>query len=198
MPLEALGATVADHDEQPGARPSPLESALARVSDLHGAVEAGPDGLEGISPELAKRLRLLIESLDKVDAGLEIQMSLSDGSERRPSLTRRGREHGRALFAPKVETAIETIVGVLAAVEISDEFAKILVRPGGKKRAIPIVRVPADIAKRDIDWDVSLRILVRTEQSQDRFEGRKRREHQFIRLIAPEEPQPIELGWLPS
>lgn len=194
LPLEPFGAAVADQDELPGALPSPLESALVRVSDIHDAVEAGPDELNSMTADLAKRLRLLIESLDKADAGLEIKLSRTDGSERRSSLTRRGRENGKRIFARKVETTTQIMAGVLAAVEVGDEFAKIEVRPGKRKKTIDIVRVPADIAKRDIKWDVPLRILVRTEQKSDRFEAQKQVEHQFIRLIGHDEPLPLEIG----
>jgi len=194
LPLEPFGAAVADEDELPGALPSPLESALVRISDIHDAVEAGPDHLDTMTAELAKRLRLLIESLDRADAGLEIMLSRTDGSERRSSLTRRGRENGRRIFARKVETKTEIMAGVLTAVEIDDEFAKIEIRPGKRKKTISIARVPSDLAKRDIKWDVPLRILVRTEQSSDRFEAQKHVEHQFIRLVGHDEPLPLEVG----
>ncbi|MGW4367804.1 hypothetical protein ACWEKT_19370 [Nocardia takedensis] len=193
LPLEPFTAAVADQDQLPGALPSPLEAALIRVSDVHDAVEAGPDGPNGMSAELAKQLRLLIESLDHADANLEIMLSRTDGSERRSHLTRRGRANGRTMFGRKIETNTEIVAGVLAAVEVRDELAKIEVRVG-KRKTILIERVPADVAKRGIEWDVPLRILVRTEHGSDRFDAQKNVVRQFIRLVGHEEPLPLGIG----
>ncbi|MBF6299582.1 hypothetical protein IU459_18840 [Nocardia amamiensis] len=191
LPLAPFAAATPPEAELPIAGPSPLEVALVRVLDLHDFLERDdiPEDrfADHLPTTLAHRLRLLIESLDKADAGVEIDLSQHNGRRRKSRLTSRGRSRANRLFEPHGTVEVETKAGYLAGVALGKEFAQVQLRQN--KRKIEIVEVPLDKAKA-LPWDVYLRIEVRTVKSSDRFGERKRTEHQFIRVLDYASPLP--------
>ncbi|WP_306364615.1 hypothetical protein [Nocardia sp. CC227C] len=195
LPLASFAADSPSEGELDVAVPSPLELALVRVLNLHDLLEHPtiPDAwaapvLSGVPTDLAHRLRLLVESLDKADAGIEIDLSQHDGRRRQSRLTTRGRSRANRLFEPRsTSDEVEVKAGSLAGVTLGDEFAQVQLRQN--KRKTEIVRVPTNEAKM-LPWDVYLRIEVRTVKSSDSFGERKRTEHQFIRVLSHGDPLP--------
>lgn len=179
LPLEPFARTATADDQVPS---SALETALLRVVDLHEAVESDsePAALGEVSPELAKRLRLLVEALDKADASLEIDVSRTDGRRTKSQLTSRGRANARRMFARQLDIEVGQVCGYLESITLNADLAKIELRVGKKK--VPIVRIPAEIAK-TLPWDVLLTIEFRSEVSSDSFGQQQRTERQFIRRL---------------
>jgi hypothetical protein len=164
---------------------APAEAALVRVLDLHEAVEAGrdADALAYTGGDLAARLRQLVDMLDKLDAGVEIDLSGSDGRRRRVALTQVGRDHARRLFERAPHPELGMIHGVLASVSLGIRDARIELRHGRHKDTI--VEVPLDVAKR-IEWDLLMRVRVRTLT---RADGGKP-VHQYIGIVQHDEVVP--------
>ncbi|MEV0359097.1 hypothetical protein AB0H71_23870 [Nocardia sp. NPDC050697] len=187
LPLVPFGADTPAEGEIEVSGPSPLETALERVIALHDTVEQGEQIGSDFSSGLWHRLRLLIDSLDKTDAGVEIDLSGHDGRRRMSRLTERGRVNARRLLEPVPRVDLGIKAGFLSAISLQEEFARIQLLHN--RRRTEIERIPAAIAK-TLPWDAFLRIQVRTEISADRFGERKRTEHQFIRLLEQEDPIP--------
>ncbi|MBB5913112.1 hypothetical protein BJY24_001979 [Nocardia transvalensis] len=191
LPLAPFAADTPSEEELAMVGPSPLELALIRVLDLHDLLESDEIPVrwtaDNVPHNLAHRLRLLIESLDKADAGVEIDLSQHNGRRRKSRLTSRGRQRANRLFEPQGTVEIEVQAGDLAGITLGSEFAQVQLRPGLGKRKIDIVQVPPETAK-NLPWDVYLRIEVRTVKSSDRFGERKRTEHQFIRVLDHADP----------
>ncbi len=96
------------------------------------------------------------------------------------------------MFERRLEIEVEQAAGHLESVSISGDFAKIELRTG--KNKISIVRVPAEIAKTALKWDVLLRIEFRTEIRTDGFGQREKAERHFIRVVSHEEPLELAPG----
>lgn len=189
LPLDPFPVVEGDQEAMPIGARSPGETALLRVINLHDEIEAGmqPPASLWRSTELAKRLRLLVESLDKADAGLEITLSQSDGRRRVSRLTPQGRSNARRLFERRMTTIEQGVVsGYLEAIAVTGEFAQVKLRDG--KHPVDIEEVPAEVAKR-LEWDSILRISVRTVTS-DRFGKRPEVKHQYISRLNSEQPLP--------
>ncbi|MFE2960981.1 hypothetical protein [Nocardia tengchongensis] len=190
LPLAPFGADGPAEGKLAVAGPSPLELALLRVVQLHDQVESETSedwSADSVAKELAHRLRLLVDSLDKVDAGVEISLSQHDGRRRVSRLTGRGRQRVKRLFEPQGTVDVETKSGNLVGVQLGDEFAKVELQLG--KRSTTIVEVPLNIAKL-LQWDAFILIEVRTVKSSDRFGDRKRTVHQFLRVLEHADPLP--------
>ncbi|UGT64305.1 hypothetical protein LTT61_13890 [Nocardia asteroides] len=187
LPLLPFGADTPADGEIEVSGPSPLETALERVIELHDVIERGEQVGPDFSSGLWHRLRLLVDSLDKADAGVEIDLSGHDGRRQVSRLTERGRVNARRLLEPVPQVELSVKAGFLSAVGLQDEFARIQLLHNRRKTEIE--RIPASIAKA-LPWDSFLRIQVRTETSADRFGERRRTEHQFIRLMEQEDPIP--------
>lgn len=188
LPLAPFAGVASTPDQLPGTVPSALENALLRVVEMHRAVESDSDprALGDIPRELVKRLRLLVEALDKHDAALEIDVSRTNGRRTQSRLTHRGRANARRMFEPRLSIEVDQVSGLLESVAIRGELAQIELREGRKK--VPIVRVPAHIAKTALQWDVLLRVEFRSEVRTDGFGQQERTERQFIRIVGHEEP----------
>lgn len=192
LPLAPFAAEAPSGDELALTGPSALEIALVRVLDLHDLLEQDDSPVDWpsghVPTNLAHRLRLLVESLDKADAGLEIDLSQHNGRRRKSQLTSRGRVRANRLFELQEVVEIEVKGGHLAGVTLGDEFADVQLRQNRRKKTV-IVQVPNDRAK-TLPWDIHLLIEVRTVRSSDHFGERKRVEHQFVRVLEHADPLP--------
>jgi hypothetical protein len=173
---------VAPAEELPMSAPSLLENALQRILDLHDAFETGNGRLVAnrATGELAARARQLVESLDEADAGLDVDLSRSDGTRRQSRLSGVGREYARRFFerTPLTETVI--LDGYLRS---ASEAGRIELRRGITRgqRIHEIVDVPADVVK-SLEWDKLLRIRVRQTTSTAKAGREPKVENKFLGL----------------
>lgn len=189
LPLTVLPTDGSGNEEHMMPGPSAAEWAFVQVIQLHNTLEVGDVGRIGHpSNELLRGVKKLVEALDRSDASLEITLSHSNGSTRRSRLTHVGRRRANHMFDyQRVETDEDVVAGHLASVSIDGEMAQVRIQSG--RRKILITRVPASEAKA-LEWDVFLRIKVRTETRSDRFGDARRVENMFIRTLAHEDHIP--------
>lgn len=191
LPLAVFSGKESGSQGEMVSAPSVAESAFLTVLRLHDELEVGnaPPSRFGHPPkDLIRRVRQLVESLDRSDACLEIILSQSNGVQRKSRLTQVGRERANRLFRDqKVETGEDIVCGNLASISIDGELSQVRIRSGNRK--ILISRVPAAEAKR-LEWDAYLRIKVRTETRSDQFGDMRKVENTFIRVIAHEDHIP--------
>ncbi|ALM15099.1 hypothetical protein [Mycobacteroides abscessus] len=188
MHLDPVPPEMASDDQLPMSTPPQLESALVRVLDLHDAFESGDDALAitRATSELATRARQLVESLDVADARLEVDLSRSDGTRRKSSLTDVGRANARRFFE-RTPTIEDTVVsGYLRTASTTGHIELV-----SGRQILEIVDVPAEIAK-SLQWDRIYRIRVRRTTSAAKAGSRPKVENQYISIAQHDEPIPFD------
>ncbi|SDE28326.1 hypothetical protein SAMN04488581_3765 [Mycolicibacterium neoaurum] len=167
--------------------PGPLEGALHRVVDLHDSLETDPEALvrqtEG-QTEIHDRVRQLVESLDKADAELSLDIYQSDGKRRRSVVSARGRENARRLFERKPVESPEVIAGV---VDRLDGAGKVRLRV--KKFRPEIEEVPESVLT-GLRIGQFLRILVSYQRSVDSFQERTDEKWRFTEVVQHDDVLP--------
>ncbi|WP_407107881.1 hypothetical protein [Rhodococcus aetherivorans] len=181
--LRPVAPEMPDDDQISVTAPSKLEAALMRVLDLHDAVEAGDEtrALSAARGDLGVRLRQLVESLDEAGAGMEVDLSRSNGARRHSRIGEAGRANARRLFERHRNVDVITLSGVLRTTSTAGKIELTV-----DKRAVEIVEVPADIAKQ-LPWDQQLRISVRRTLSVARAGSKPKARHQYIKWLAHDE-----------
>lgn len=169
--------------------PGPLESALHRVVDIHDSLETDPDALvrqtQG-QTEIHDRVRQLVESLDKADAALALDLYQSDGKRRQSVVSERGRDNARRLFERKPEESPEIIAGV---VDRLDGVGKVRLRV--KKSRPEIEEVPASVLT-SLHIGQFLRIRVSYQRSVDSFQERTDERWRFTEVLQHDEVLPSD------
>lgn len=131
------------NDLFPVTEPSMVERALKIVLDLHDALEDGrTEELAQSKKALATRIRQLVESLDAVDAGIELDIADSDGKRRQSRLTAEGRAVARAYFERKTQETTVVVAGALRTISTSGHI-EILVG----RRVVNVENVPVGTAE---------------------------------------------------
>lgn len=185
--LRPVAARAAEEGELGMSAPPALEIALQRILDLHDAFESGNDELviSRATKDLAARARQLFESLDEADAGLEVDLSRSDGSRRQSRVTNAGRGHARRFFERTPVTETVVLEGYLRAVS---EAGRIELRQGlkHKVRIHEVVGVPQDVLK-SLEWDKLLRVRVSRTTSAAKAGRDPKVENKFIEIATHDE-----------
>lgn len=181
--LQPVAPQEAGDEELPISAPPKLEAALMRVLDLHDAVEAGDEArvLSNANGDLGARLRQLIESLDEAGAGIEVDLSRSNGSRRKSRIGEIGRANARRMFERRKQVDVVTLSGVLRTTSTS---GKIELAVG--RRAVEVIDVPADVAK-GLPWDQQLRLSVRRTVSAAQAGSKAKTTYEYLRWLQPDE-----------
>ncbi|NKR75846.1 hypothetical protein GS492_24875 [Rhodococcus hoagii] len=177
--LRPVAPDLPGEDEAPLSAPSKLEAALMKVLDLHDAVEEGDDyrAVSAAQGELGNRLRQLVESLDAVQAGIEVDLSRSNGVRRRSRFGESGRANARRLFEREPHVEPDTVSGLLRTTSTTG-----LIELTVGKRAVEIEDVPPDIAKQ-LPWDRQLRFSVLRTVSAAKAGNRRKIKTQFVQWL---------------
>ncbi|MGE2690276.1 hypothetical protein [Mycolicibacterium pulveris] len=186
MHLRPVPSVPASDDQLAVSVPPQLEVALQRVLDLHDAFEK--DDVELVqrrtTASLAARVRQLIESLDAAEAGIEVDLSRSDGSRRQSSISAVGRANARRFFERIPTVSIEVLDGYLRTVST---LGKVELSKG--QRVHEIIDVPADIAKA-LEWDKVIRVRVRQTVNAAKAGRSRKIENEFVEIVPHEDPLP--------
>jgi hypothetical protein len=177
--LQPVAPEEAGDEQLPVSAPSKLEAALMRVLDLHDAVEAGDETrvLSNARGDLGARLRQLIESLDEAGAGIEVDLSRSNGTRRKSKIGETGRANARRMFERQKQVDVVPLSGVLRTTSTS---GKIELSVG--RRAVEVIGVPADIAKK-LPWDRQLRLSVRRTVSAAQAGSQAKITYEYLRWL---------------
>ncbi|MGC5249618.1 hypothetical protein ACPXB3_22150 [Gordonia sp. DT219] len=173
----------------PMPEPSKAELALTRILDLHDALEAGrTEEVAEADRDLATRLRQLVESLDAADAGIELDISDSNGTRRLSRLSAEGRAVARAYFERRPQTSTVVLAGSLRTLSASGHIE---VQVG--RRVIEVTDVPVEISE-DLKAQFNDFVRIRTRRTAEVAPRGKSSKvtYTFLQVVSHDEIVPRE------